>query len=1783
MTSHDNYRIESHSPSHTPFALNIMKHTLFQVSFMRSLALMLIVLSSLVSYGQTVEMKTYDTTILGWHARVTMPKYFDQSTDSASLFVFMPGYGQVNKPGELGNWGFHSNEALGGGSWDGAVQLENGTHYPVYVTLIPTIASPRGSVMDQRMTVIFNRYRVKTTSIHLIGVSMGGQTMCQYASWLEFNNSAKKYKHITTVHPMRPTTTNEALFASQDGLSAPYIATGARMGYYARKGGKAMIIHQINDPIVSGGEVVAHAMNDSLPGSVIYYWTNFIEPGQPDLHVAGMNVIFNPNTSNLTLTYDPLVDSKPGNPLPSIPTDGRSGGENIYQWSLRQGELPLPASYAATTSVNYIRTWDAKAPEQSGNTLISKDLREVQQTTQYFDGLGRPLQTVVKQGSMITGQSPVDLVAPVVYDGFGREAFKYLPAPSTATNATKDDGSFKLDPFTQQATFYNQTDENKNPLAGQGESHFHGETRFEASPLNRMLETAAPGKSWTGTMGAGTETARRSVKTKYYVNTALDKVRIWNVVIGTTGSFSTYNSSGIYPAGTLYKTLSIDEDNKQVVEFKDKEGKVILKKVQLTASDLNGAGSSHAGWLCTYYLYDDLGNLRLVIQPRGVAIMVPSTWESEASFSLTNTAILHEQCFRYEYDHRRRMIIKKTPGAGQVDMVYDVRDRLVMTQDAKLKATNQYLVTRYDHLNRPVETGLWTSTSTPQTHRNSIGTSLTYPEGGTYAYLTRTGYDHYNSLPAAAAPLDKNLDVTQVNATYGFTTSYNTAPDYAQPLAASEQVNGLVTWTETRVLGTATSTYTVNIYDAKARLIQVKAKNHLGGTDVFTTQHNWAGQPLVTLQKQEKPGDNAQTSFTVTRYVYDDLGRLVKTDKKLQHSLVNSNALPTAYTPVSRLEYDALGQVKQKSVGNKPGTTDPLSVAKHRHNIRGWLLDVNKDYIAETAIHDRYFGFELSYDKNPSLGVITPQYNGNISGMLWKSEGDQAKRRYNYSYDAVNRLTAADFTQHAGGDGSSATFNKANGMDFSVSNLVYDANGNILRMVQRGLVLNTAQTFDDLSYKYFGNNSNRLEYVNELSATSQNGKLGDFKNGSNGTTVQDYTYDVNGNLTQDLNKNITSITYNHLNLPEVITVTGKGTITYTYDAAGNKLKKTTVENPTVANGNKTITTTSSYMGGFVYESKTISPADPNNPNYTDKLQLATHEEGRIRPLFNNATTPNVPTGFIYDYFLKDHLGNTRMVLTEEQKQDIYPAATLEGSLTTDGSPNAAFIEKQYYNINSSYIISGNGTYPNHNGNPPVNPNPNSVVTATSKKAYWLNANTNKTGLGITLKVMVGDRIDILGKSHCPVSNTDGIDANKAILVLDILTGLLGGPTGSIASAAHGGVTAGQLNGITGVTGGVADFLSDQTTDAAGEPTVPKAYINYIFFDEQFRVSGRGFSRVGGTTVKSHTDLMEKIAPKSGYVYIYISNESPVNVYFDNLQVIHTRGPILEETHYYPFGLTMAGISSKALNNAPENKYKYNKGSELQNKEFSDGSGLEWYATQFRMLDPQIGRWHQIDPKPDYAQSPYSAMSNNPILHNDPLGDTSRPIWLRPSVQERMRSFNNNASNTVQVKGSVGVGVGVSGKVGKVGGEVGASGPQAEVKVNLGGEVSGGASLASAGAKITTPVGEGNAGVSVGNLELKDGKLDGNLVSGGMGVDPSLSASKKVGEGNVTQKLGADAASGDVSLGAKLGLFGISVKVNVIRAANALEDAVGVLIEYTKETIKDKMPSKLGGNITLPQN
>src|SRR6202042_513539 len=154
----------------------------------------------------------------------------------------------------------------------------------------------------------------------------------------------------------------------------------------------------------------------------------------------------------------------------------------------------------------------------------------------------------------------------------------------------------------------------------------------------------------------------RGVGAQAVVNQASDSVRLWTIAY-PVGSIPT--TTATYAAGSLFKSISTDEAGNQVITYSDFNKQVVLKKVQQVSSP----GSAHVGWLCTYYVYDDLGFLRFVIQPQAV-VLINSSWSISSS-------IAGELCFRYEYDQWGRMNIKKIPGAGEVHMVYDERDRPV--------------------------------------------------------------------------------------------------------------------------------------------------------------------------------------------------------------------------------------------------------------------------------------------------------------------------------------------------------------------------------------------------------------------------------------------------------------------------------------------------------------------------------------------------------------------------------------------------------------------------------------------------------------------------------------------------------------------------------------------------------------------------------------------------------------------------------------------------------------------------------------------------------------------------------------------------------------------------------------------------------------------------------------------------------------------------------------------------------------------------------------------------
>ena len=153
---------------------------------------------------------------------------------------------------------------------------------------------------------------------------------------------------------------------------------------------------------------------------------------------------------------------------------------------------------------------------------------------------------------------------------------------------------------------------------------------YENSPLNRVTNTYPQGNSWVGVSKGAT--------IQYLSNTTIDNVQKWNIS-GVQGSTPT--DAGAYAAGQLYKSISSDEKGLQVISFKDLEGHVVLKKVQLSAATVdNGSGSGHLNWLCTYYVYDDFGSLRFVITPK-VVTQIDGSW-------IISQPMADELCYRYE-------------------------------------------------------------------------------------------------------------------------------------------------------------------------------------------------------------------------------------------------------------------------------------------------------------------------------------------------------------------------------------------------------------------------------------------------------------------------------------------------------------------------------------------------------------------------------------------------------------------------------------------------------------------------------------------------------------------------------------------------------------------------------------------------------------------------------------------------------------------------------------------------------------------------------------------------------------------------------------------------------------------------------------------------------------------------------------------------------------------------------------------------------------------------------
>ncbi|MDN4167036.1 RHS repeat-associated core domain-containing protein, partial [Cytophagales bacterium LB-30] len=486
------------------------------------------------------------------------------------------------------------------------------------------------------------------------------------------------------------------------------------------------------------------------------------------------------------------------------------------------------------------------------------------------------------------------------------------------------------------------------------------------------------------------------------------------------------------------------------------------------------------------------------------------------------------------------------------------------------------------------------------------------------------------SYPTGATDANKVLSATYYDdysqqATWG--AGFAFVPEMGHTAASQNtRVKGLVTGSLTQVLGSSPVQWlkSVTYYDSKYRPIQTITENHLGGTDRVTTTYDFIGQATATQRTHTASGQ--PTLVLKERFDYDHAGRLLR-----HYHQVGAQA----EVLLAEHSYNELGQLVEKDLHSENNGGSHLQSVDYRYNIRGWLGSINNHNFSNDAgatnnDTNDLFGMTLRYNTGLSTGAGTAQYNGNIGEIIWREKQSNKLQGYGFSYDAMNRLTSANYRHYS----NSSWTGSAENNRFNESISLYDKNGNIKALSRNSEI----GAMDILEYVYKGN---QLVGVHDTGNAAQG-----FVNGSTSTSAIEYTYDANGNMDYDANKRI-RVSYNHLNLPSFVDILPSGAplehqVRYTYNASGQKLRKV----DDVA-GNLTST---DYIGGIHYEN-----------NLLTFVQTA---EGRVR---------KDGTSWVYEYNLTDHLGNVRVSFDKNpstgvarliQKDDYYPFGGTFGSYTS---------------------------------------------------------------------------------------------------------------------------------------------------------------------------------------------------------------------------------------------------------------------------------------------------------------------------------------------------------------------------------------------------------------------------------------------------------------------------------------------------------------------------------------
>ncbi|HAA17647.1 MAG TPA: hypothetical protein DCP28_02295, partial [Cytophagales bacterium] len=880
-------------------------------------------------------------------------------------------------------------------------------------------------------------------------------------------------------------------------------------------------------------------------------------------------------------------------------------------------------------------------PVQDFEDIAALPANAIREQITYTDGLGRGVQTIFRRANP-QGQ---DMVNFTEYDALGRSTRQNLPYV-----ATTPDGNYQQNPAVDQAAFYlSAGDKVAN------DAYPFAEIAVDGSPLGRVLEIGAPGADW--------QLGQHTVKQDVRLNTTNEVIQ-WSA----SGTFLRY-----YPANALVVQLHTDENGHQVESFLDARGRSVFKRVEISPNN----------WAKTYQVYDAFDRVAFIIQPEGVEVVEAATLS--AGWDITQQG-LGGYLFSYVYDNRGRLVEKSSPGTGPTFLVYDQQGRLVLAQDPNLRALNQWSYVKYDAKQRFIVQGYYTDNT-----RLTRAAMQSYVSGlnGTFTAteIRQAGTAHGYSNTAFPT---QNITVSLVNYYDDYDFDGNGTADYVYQnanLGIEEPVpytytRNWPTGTKMRVLDTNDWVTSASLYDDDLQVVQIQSNNTLNtaAQDVETRVYDFEGKLVKTETQLQASG----TETVVNRWEFYDNGAPLRV---YQQNNGDAEQLVAEYT------YNALNQLVEKDLHQE--SAGFLQSVDYRYNIRGWLTHINNETLTNDGVTNDdgndLFGMEFHYADAVSGLNNTATFNGNLSALSWQINDAnhvntiQRPRAYAFQYDGMGRLTSADYAAQQNGQWTAELGG------YSVSNITYDKNGNLLTLQRRQLNLSQqTEVIDNLTYSY-ATHSNQLQQVEDAASLAAG-----FLNGS--TTAQEYTWSDAGDLTADANKGITSITYNQLGKTKQVLFADGKSIAFWYLADGTRVKKVSDDG--------TNSTTTDYLDGFVYENQS--------------LVYQAMPEGRVRVS---------GTQRVYEYFLTDHQGNTRVSFESDlgtakvvQENHYYPfGLTMEGYIQNTPMPSEA--NQNLYNAGAELQDDFGGAYGNYSTfyreyDPALG-----RFNAVDPKADWMNALT----------------------------------------------------------------------------------------------------------------------------------------------------------------------------------------------------------------------------------------------------------------------------------------------------------------------------------------------------------------------------------------------------------------------------------------------------------------------------